>query len=87
MARLLLLQFFGSRKGYKMKTIDASEAQFSLQELIARAVQEKEQFHIQAQEGDAVLLSQETYNNLLVTLEVLTTPGLMDGLGQLQEER
>ncbi len=63
-----------------MDTLTAEEAVQNLLKLITLAQQDNRQFRITSEEGTAVLLSEETYQNLMVTLELLSTPGLMNGL-------
>jgi PHD/YefM family antitoxin component YafN of YafNO toxin-antitoxin module len=63
-----------------METLTAEEASQNLRKLMALAHQDGCQFRITAEEGTIVLLSEETYQNLIVTLELLATPGLMNGL-------
>jgi PHD/YefM family antitoxin component YafN of YafNO toxin-antitoxin module len=66
-----------------METLTAEEAAQNLLKLMALAHQDGRQFRITAEEGTIVLLSEETYQNLIVTLELLATPGLMNGLKAL----
>lgn len=63
-----------------METLTAEEAAQNLLKLMTLAHQDGRQFRITAEEGTIVLLSEETYQNLIVTLELLATPGLMNGL-------
>lgn len=67
-----------------MDTVAASEAKDKLQEMIKEAVRNRQQYKIVGNEGSVVLLPQETYDNILVTLELLSTPGLLDQI-KLQE--
>lgn len=66
-----------------METLTAEEAAQNLIKLMASAHQDGHQYRITADEGTVVLLSEETYQNLIVTLELLATPGLMKGLKML----
>lgn len=68
-----------------METLTAQEAQEQLPQLIERSVNENRQYRITTPEGSMVLLPWETYENLLVTLELLSTPCLMDSLQQEQQ--
>lgn len=61
-----------------METITTEEATQNLTQLIASAHLAGQQYRITSEEGSAVLLSEETYQNLIVTLELLATPGLMN---------
>ena len=63
-----------------METMTAEEAAQNLLKLVTLAHQDGRQFRITADEGTIVLLSEETYQNLIVTLELLATPGLMKGI-------
>ncbi len=63
-----------------MDTLTVEEAVQKLSKLIALANQDNCQFRITSEEGTAVMLSEEAYQNLLVTLELLSTPGLFKGV-------
>lgn len=63
-----------------METWTAEEAAENLIKIMALAHQEGRQYRITGEEGTVVLLSEETYQNLIVTLELLATPGLLKGL-------
>lgn len=63
-----------------MDTLTADEARENFRSIIQSASQELRRFRITSEEGSVVLLPEETYDNLLVTLELLSTPGLMEGL-------
>lgn len=63
-----------------MEILTAEEAAQNLLQLMALAHQDGRQYRITSKEGTVVLLSEETYQNLIVTLELLATPGLMNGL-------
>ena len=63
-----------------MDTIPAQTARDQLELLIHQATEEKRQYRITSDEGNVILVPEETYENLLVTLELLSTPGLLDTL-------
>ncbi len=63
-----------------MEILTAEEAAQNLPQLMALAHQDGRQYRITANEGTVILLSEETYQNLIVTLELLATPGLMSGI-------
>jgi PHD/YefM family antitoxin component YafN of YafNO toxin-antitoxin module len=63
-----------------METLAAEEAAQNLVKLIALAHQEGQQYRITAEEGTVILISEEIYQNIIVTLELLATPGLMKGM-------
>lgn len=67
-----------------METLTAEEAAQNLIKLMTLAHQDGHKYRITAEEGSVVLLSEETYQNLIVTLELLATPGLMNGLKLLE---
>jgi len=51
-----------------------------LLEYIRAATQNNQQFCVTSEEGNVILLPEETYQNILVTLEFLSTPGLMQNI-------
>ena len=63
-----------------MDTLTAQEAQDKLLRLVECAAKDLQQYRITSSDGNAVLLPEETYQNLVVTLELLSTPGLLDRL-------
>lgn len=71
-----------------MDTVSDSEAKDKLQEMIREVVNNRQQFQIISEEGTVVMLPKETYDNILVTLELLSTPGLLDQLklNEVEEE-
>lgn len=54
----------------------------SLPEILERVKHENVQYKVVSPQGSVVILSEETYNNLLVTLECLATPGLLDSFSK-----
>lgn len=69
-----------------MDTIPFEEAKEKLSELMRKANELKRQFRIYSNEGSVVVLPQETYDNILVTLEVLSTPGLFERFSDVEED-
>jgi len=63
-----------------MDTYTSEELQKLLSHVISDVVDRNCPCKVTSQEGNIILLSEETYQNLLVTLEFLSTPGLMDNL-------
>lgn len=63
-----------------METLTLEEALKDFLKIIELARDDNSQFRITAEGGNVVLLSEETYQNLMVTLELLSTPGLMSGI-------
>lgn len=70
-----------------METLTAQEAKDRLLNLIELSTKDKRQFRIDGTEGAVVLLPWETYEDLLVTLELLSTPCLMESLHTINDER
>ncbi|MCB1113748.1 MAG: hypothetical protein KDK62_03235 [Chlamydiia bacterium] len=62
-----------------METIDIEEALSTFPELIQKLSRESHKVKVTSDKGSVVVLSEETYENLLVTLEFLSAPGLLDG--------
>ena len=69
-----------------MKTVTATAARKDLFNLLRRSVQGHRQFRIIHKGGAAVVLSQEDYESLLETLELLSTPGLLKSIRQARRE-
>ncbi len=69
-----------------MKTLTATEARKELFTLLKRSIRGHRQYRITHKEGDAVLLSQEDYDSLLETLELLSTPGLVKSIRDARRE-
>lgn len=63
-----------------METVTDEEAKQNLLQLISYTQQNGQHIRITSEEGNVVLLSEETYHNLVVTLELLATPGLLEGI-------
>lgn len=61
-----------------MESISSDELQAGLLDVIKSATEKNQQFRVTSPEGAVVLLPEETYNHLIVTLELLSTPGLME---------
>lgn len=61
-----------------METISSDEFRIQISDVIKRATKELCQFRVTSPQGTVVLLPEETYNHLIVTLELLSTPGLME---------
>ena len=69
-----------------MKTLTPTQARKELFTLLKRSVRGHQQFRIASKEGDVVLLSQEDYESLLETLELLSTPGLLKSIRRARRE-
>jgi antitoxin YefM len=69
-----------------MRTFTATEARRELFSLLKRSARRHEQFRITHKGGEAVLLSQEDFESLLETLELLSTPGLVKSVRRARWE-
>lgn len=67
-----------------MTTMTATDARKSFFELLKSANERHEIYHIRHRSGDAVLMSQEEFDSLQETLELLSTPGFRAGLEAAQ---
>lgn len=63
-----------------METLTAQEVQEQLQTLIASVTRRQCKYRITSSEGTVVMLSEESYDNLMVTLEMLSTPIFLDSM-------
>ncbi len=68
-----------------METLTAQEAQEKLSALIESAAHDQLKFRITSPEGNAILLSEELFENILVTLEMLSTPIFMSQEMEMDE--
>ena len=62
------------------KTITATNARRQFFEIVKGATQKQQIYRIQHREGSVVLLSEEEYDNLIETLELLSIPGFQESL-------
>ena len=69
-----------------MTTLTATSARAHLFDLLARTVKGHEAFEITSRAGRAVLLSEEDYESLVETAELLSTPGFLKGFRQARKE-
>lgn len=63
-----------------MKTKTATGARSALFSIIRDSVRTHQPYRITSRAGDAVLLSEEDYESLIETLELLGTPGVLKGV-------
>lgn len=63
-----------------MTTLSATEARQNLYTLLKKSVKGHVPIRISSQTGDAVLMSEEDYEGLLETLELLSTPGMLKSI-------
>jgi PHD/YefM family antitoxin component YafN of YafNO toxin-antitoxin module len=57
-----------------MDTLTDQEAKDKLDIMIKCAIQDQSKFLITSPEGNVVMISEEAYQNLMITLEMLSTP-------------
>ncbi len=69
-----------------MTTLTASQARQSLFELLKKSVKGHIPVKITSKNGDVVLLSQEDYESLLETLELLSTPGMLKSIREARQD-
>jgi antitoxin YefM len=67
-------------------TLTATQARQNLFALLKKSVKGHMAIRISSQIGDAVLVSQEDYDSLLETLELLSTPGVLKGIREARAD-
>jgi antitoxin YefM len=67
-------------------SLTATEARQRFFGLLKSAARGHRVFRITHSDGDAVLLSQEEYDGLLETLELLSTPGMAKSIKKARQE-
>jgi len=68
------------------KSLTATEARNQWFDLLRNSIKGHRVYHINSKEGGAVLLSEEDYDSLLETLELLSTPGLLKSVKQAEKD-
>ena len=69
-----------------MKTITSTQARSDLFNIIKGTVKGHRQVRITSKEGSAILLSEEDYENLIETLELLSIPGFKKSIDKANHE-
>jgi len=72
--------------GFAMKTITATNARSDLFNILKRTIKGHSHYRITTKEGGAVLLSEEDFDGLIETLELLSTPGFAKSIKQAKKE-
>ena len=67
-------------------TVTATEARQNLFKLVKRSVKGHVPVKITSREGDAVLISEEDYEGLLETLELLSVPGMRKSIQEARAD-
>ena len=69
-----------------MTTITATNARKDFFEIVKGATEKHEIYHIHHRKGDVVLMSEDEYDGLIETLELLSTPGFKEKFVTVQKE-
>ena len=69
-----------------MKTITSTQARSDLFNIIKGTVKGHRQVRITSKEGSAILLSEEDYENLIETIELLSIPGFKKSIDKANHE-
>ncbi len=69
-----------------MTTLTASQARQNLFALVKKSVKAHIPVKITSKNGDAVLISQEDYESLLETLELLSIPRMLKSIRKAEED-
>jgi antitoxin YefM len=69
-----------------MQTISAAAAQSDFLKLLKSAAKGHHQYRIASDEGGAILLSEEEYESMVETLELLSTPGFYESVKQADKQ-
>ena len=69
-----------------MVKVSATKARSEFFDLLKKSVRGHELIRINTRDGDAVLISEEDYDSLLETLELMSTPGLAKSIAVAKKE-
>ncbi|GAB6059044.1 type II toxin-antitoxin system Phd/YefM family antitoxin [Desulfonatronum parangueonense] len=69
-----------------MTTMTATDARKNFFDLIKCVNERHEVYHIRHRNGDAVLMSQDEYESIQETLELLSTPGFREEFNSARQE-
>ena len=69
-----------------MTTLTATEARQDLFRLVEKSVKRHAPVRITSKAGDALLISEEDYESLIETLELLSTKGLLKSIRQAKAD-
>lgn len=69
-----------------MTEFTVTEARQNLFRLLHRSIKSHAAVKITSKEGDAVLMSQEDYESLLETIELLSKPGLRESIEEARAD-
>jgi len=69
-----------------MKTITATSARSDFFNILKRTIKGHSHYRISTKEGGAILLSEEDFESLIETLELLSTPGFAKSVKRAKKE-
>ncbi len=69
-----------------MTTLTATAARQQLFQLLEKSVKGHVPIKITTKSGDVIMISQEDYESLLETLELLSTPGMLKSIKEAKED-
>lgn len=69
-----------------MRSLTATEVRSNLFEVLKKAVTGHRQFRVRCKQGDVILMSEEDYENLIETLELLSRPGMLKSIRKAKQE-
>ena len=69
-----------------MKTVTATSARSDLFNIIKYSVKTHQPYQITSRAGEAVLMSKDDFENLIETLELLSTPGVLEGVRKAKKD-
>ena len=69
-----------------MTTMSATTARSRFFQVLKRASKAHVPFQITSRTGDVVIISRSDYENLLETLELLSTPGVLKGVREARQD-
>lgn len=69
-----------------MTTLTATKAREHLFDILKKSVRGHQAIKITSRTGDAVLISEEDYEGLIETLELLSTPGMAKSIKEAKED-
>ena len=69
-----------------MLNTNATNFRKNIFSLLEQTIKFNEPIHVNTKDGNAILISEEDYNNLMATLEIYNTPTLHEKLLQGMEE-
>ncbi len=78
--------FKSSLGGVIMSTLTATKARQNLYQLLKKSITQHKPVKITSKLGNTILISEEDYESLLETLELLSTKGVLKGVREAKED-